>query len=133
MVHSLCYYRIIIDCFNIFVQKVNDAGLEFCLEEPANSKQILNQIESVVKEVSNIKEKQTSTNKEFEKIKSMMEKLQNKTKLVKREFDTVNEDIDSVDWQNQILIIENVHKKVEQYKSEFEQLKKGKSSYQVNY
>lgn len=103
------------------------------MEEPINSKQILNQIESVVKEVSNIKEKQTSTNEEFEKIKSMMEKLQNRTKLVKCKIDSFNEDVDLANWKNQILAIENVHKKVEQYKSEFEQLKKGKLSYQVSY
>jgi len=112
---------------------LSDADLEFCLEEPINSKPILNQIESVIKEVSNIKEKHTSTNDEFEQIKSMMEKLQNKTNEVRLQIDTFNEDVDSVNWQNQIFAIENIHKNIDQFKSEFEQLKKGKSSYEVSY
>jgi len=107
--------------------------LEFGLEEPINSKPLLNQIESAIKEVSNIKEKHTSSNDEFEQIKSMMEKLQNKTKEVRRQIDTFNDDADLVDWQNQIIAIENCHKKLDQFKSEFEQLKKGKSSYEVSY
>lgn len=107
--------------------------MEFCLEKPINSKHILNQIESVIKDVSNVKEKHTTTNDEFEKIKSMVEKLQNKTKEVKLQVDTFNEDVDLLDCHNQILAVENVHKKIEQYKSEFEQLKKGKSSNQVCY
>jgi len=107
--------------------------MEFCLEEPINSKPILNQIESVIKEVSNIKEKHTSTNDEFEQIKMMMEKLQNKTKEVRNQIDTFNDDADLVDWQNQIFAIENVHKKLDQFRSEFEQIKKGKSSYEVSY
>jgi len=106
--------------------------MEFYLEEPLNSKQILNQIESVVKDVSNIKEKHTNTNKEYETIISIIEKLQNKTKLVKCQIDTFNEDVDLVDWQNLILRIDDAHKQIEQYKSDFEQLKKGKSSYQVS-
>jgi len=111
---------------------LSDADLEFHLEEPINSKQIINQVESVIKDVSNIKEKQTNNSEEFEKIKLMIEKLQKKIKLVKCQIDTFNEDVDIVDWQNQILVIDNVHKKIEQYKSDFEQLKKGKSSHQVS-
>ncbi|XP_026810785.1 uncharacterized protein LOC113552228 [Rhopalosiphum maidis] len=111
-------------------KKFSDADMEFYLEEPLNSKQILNQIESVVKDVSNIKEKHTNTNEEYETIISIIEKLQNKTKLVKCHIDTFNKDVDLVDWQNQILRIDDAHKQIEQYKSDFEQLKKEKSSYQ---
>jgi len=111
---------------------LDDADLEYYLEEPINSKQILNQIESVIKDVSFVKEKHTNTSEEYEKIKSMLEQLQNKTKVVKLQIDTYNKDVDTTDLQNQILAIENFHKKIEQYKSDFEQLKKGKLSYHVS-
>lgn len=107
--------------------------MEIYFDEPVNTKHILNQIESVIKDVSNVKEKHTNTSDEYEKIKLMIEKLQNKTKEVKLEIDNFNGVVNLVDWNNQILAIENSHKKIEQYKSDFEQLKKGKSSYEVSY
>lgn len=102
------------------------------LEQPINSKQIVNQIESAVKDVSNIKEKHTNTKEEYIKIKEIIEKLQSKTKEVRLQIENFNEDIGSVDWQNQNISIENSKKKLDQYKIEFEQLKKGKLLHQVS-
>jgi len=103
------------------------------LNEPINAKQILNQIESVVKDVSNVKEKHTNSDEEYEKIKKIIEQLKNKTKEVKYQLDSFDEDVNTVNWQKQILTIENANKKIEQYKTDFEQLKKGKLSHQVSY
>lgn len=47
-------------------------------------------------------------------------------------MDNFNDVVDSVDWQNQNLSIENARKKIEQYKTDFEQVKKGKLSHQVS-
>lgn len=107
--------------------------MELNLNEPINAKQILNQIESVVKDVSNVKEKHTNSDEEYEKIKKIIEQLKNKTKEVKYQLDSFDEDVNTVNWQKQILTIENANKKIEQYKTDFEQLKKGKLSHQVSY
>jgi len=103
------------------------------LEEPINAKQIVNQIESAVKDVSNIKEKYTNSKEDYEKIKKIIEQLQSKTKEVKLRIENCNEDIDSVDWHKQNISIESSKKKLEQYKIEFEQLKKGKLAYQEKF
>lgn len=101
------------------------------LEESISSKQIVNQIELAVKDVSNIKEKHTNSKEDYEKIRNIIEQLQSKTKEVKLGIENGNEDIDLVDWQKQNISIESSKKKLEQYKTEFEQLKKGKLSHQV--
>lgn len=109
--------------------------MELNLQEPINTtKQVLNRIESVVKDVSNVKEKHMVNNdEEYEKIKVIIEQLQGKTKEVKLKMDNFNDNIDPVGWQKQNLPIENANKKLEQYKIDFEQLKKGKLSHQVKY
>lgn len=102
------------------------------MENPINVKQILNQIESVVKDVSNVKEKDMTTIEEYENIKVLIEQLQMKTNEVKLQMDNLNEDVDLVDWQNHDLSIENTHKEIEKSKTDFEQIKKGKLSHQVS-
>lgn len=105
--------------------------MEFNLDEPINAKQVLNQIESVVKDASNIKEKHMNTNQEYEKTKDIIERLKKKTAEVKLHIDNFNNEVDVE--QNKSVSIENVNKKLDQYKSDFEQLKKGKLPYQVCY
>lgn len=73
-----------------------------------------------------------TTNEEYENIKVLIEQLQTKTKEVKLQMDKFNDDTDSVNWQNQNLSIENARKKIEQFKTDFEQIKKGKLSHQVS-
>lgn len=109
--------------------------MELNLQEPINTtKQVLNRIESVVKDVSNLKEKHMVNNdEEYEKIKVIIEQLESKTKEVKLKMDNFNDNIDPVGWQKQNVPIENVNKKVEQYRMDFEQLKKGKLSHPVKY
>lgn len=102
------------------------------LEEPIDTKQILNQIESAVKDLSNVKEKHMETSEDYKNIKLMIEQLQSKTKELKLQIDTTNEDADKADWQKQNLSLENTNKKLEKCKSEFEQLKKGKQTPQVS-
>lgn len=102
------------------------------MEEPIQAKQILNQIESVVSDVSKVKEKHLSTKEEYENIKVIIEQLQSKTNEVKLQIDNFNEDGDSTDWQKQISSLENTNKKIEQLKTDYEQLKKGKLSYKVS-
>lgn len=104
--------------------------MEFNLDEPINAKQILNQIESVVKDASNVKEKHMNTNQEYEKIKVIIEQLKNKTKEVKLHIDNFNDEVDVE--QNKNVSIENANKKLDQFKTDFEQLKKGKLSHQVS-
>lgn len=106
--------------------------MELVLDEPINTKQLLNQIESVINDVSNLKEKHTSSVEEYKKIKEIIEQLQCKTKEVKLQLDSFKEDDGSVNYQTQNLAIENVNKKIEQYKTDFEQLKKGKLSHHVS-
>lgn len=103
------------------------------LEEPIKAKQLLNQIDLVVNDVSNVKEKYMKSNEDYEKIKEMIEHLRNKTKELKCQIENSNESVDSVEWQKLILSIENVVKKLEQHKSEFEQLKKGRMKQEVSY
>lgn len=103
------------------------------MEEPIQVKQILNQIESVVNDVSKVKEKHISTKEEYENIKMIIEQLQSKTNEVKLHLDNYNEDDNSVDWQKQNSSLENTNKKIEQLKTDYELLKKGKSSYIVSF
>lgn len=91
----------------------------------------MTQIESVIKDVSNVKEKQFSTNDEYEKIKGVVEQLKTKAKELKIQMDIPHEEIHTVNWQKQNMLVENATKKIEQSKSELDQLKKGKSSHQV--
>lgn len=65
-------------------------------------------------------------------IKINLELLLVKTKDVKGQIDKFNEDDESIDWQKQNLSVEHTCKNVEQCKSDFDQLKKGKLSNQVS-
>lgn len=103
------------------------------MEEPIQAKQILNQIESVVNDISKVKEKHLSTKEEYESVKVIIEQLQSKTKEVKLHIDHFNEDNNSVDWQKQNSSLENNNKIIEQLKVDYEQLKKGKLSFMVSY
>jgi len=103
------------------------------LEEPINSKQILNHIELAVKDISNVKEKHISTTEEYDKLKVFIERIQNRIQGLKLEIDNPIEDIELVDWSKHNLLIENSNKNFEQHKAEFEQLKKGKLTSQVSF
>lgn len=107
-------------------------NLESNINDSINDKQILNQIESVINDISNVKEKDLNSTEEYENIKVLVEKLQTKTKEVKLQMENCSKDIDSIDWQKQNLLIDNSHSKIEQYKLDFDQLKKGKLSHQVS-
>lgn len=108
--------------------------MELNLDNPVNTNQVLNQVESVLKDVSNVKEKHLYTNQEYEKIIVFLDQLQSKTKELKHQSNYLKNDLDdSVDFQKHNLSINDSNKKIEQYKVVIEQLKKGKLSYQVSY
>lgn len=111
----------------------NEPDLDVNLEEPIKAKQLLNQIDLVVNDVSNVQEKYMKSNEDYEKIKRMIDHLRSKTKELKCQIENSNECIDSIEWKKLIVSIENVVKKLEQHKSEFEQLKKGKMTQEVSY
>lgn len=101
------------------------------MDDQINSKQILNQIESVIKDVSNIKEKHFNSNEEYEKIKIVLDQLQQKTKEVKSKLVHFNADSTLADSEIQGVSIENAIKKIEENKADFDQLRKGKLSPEV--
>lgn len=103
------------------------------MEEPIQAKQILNQIESVVNDVSKVKEKHFSTKEEYENIKIIIEQLLIKTNEVKLQIVNFNEDGDSIDLQKHNSSLEYTNKKIEQLKTDYEQLKKGKLSIKVSF
>lgn len=101
------------------------------LDEQINTKQILNQIESVTKDVSNIKEKHFNSNEEYEKIKIVLDQLQQKTKDVKLKLVNLNTDSNLANSEVQSVSVENAIKKIEENKADFDQLRKGKLSPEV--
>lgn len=108
--------------------------MDLTLEKPINVNEVLSQIESVVIDVSKVKDKHMFSNdEEYEKIKIIIEQLQSKTKEAKLKIGNFIDNIDPIDLQKQNVLIENATKKIEQYKIDLEQLKKGKQSHAVKY
>lgn len=101
--------------------------MDLNLEETINVKQVLNQVESVLKDVSNLKEKQINNSEEYEKIKMGIEHLQTKTKSVKHQIENYSKaDVESIDLKKLSASIESANKRIEQYRTDFEHLKKNK-------